>query len=100
MQAGRDTMSWPSRSAARRSPNCSTFIGTHGKRPGHPGREKIIRAQISAYHDQVGGFDIASLQVNFGLVSHVDAAHSMRLFAQEVMPYFREAVTTSDAKQA
>jgi alkanesulfonate monooxygenase SsuD/methylene tetrahydromethanopterin reductase-like flavin-dependent oxidoreductase (luciferase family) len=49
-----------------------------------------IRAQIAAYSKLVGGFDSASLQVNFGLVSADDAANSMRLFAQEVMPHFKQ----------
>jgi alkanesulfonate monooxygenase SsuD/methylene tetrahydromethanopterin reductase-like flavin-dependent oxidoreductase (luciferase family) len=49
-----------------------------------------IRTQINAYRDLVGGFDSASLQVNFGLVSRDDAARSMRLFADEVMPHFRQ----------
>jgi alkanesulfonate monooxygenase SsuD/methylene tetrahydromethanopterin reductase-like flavin-dependent oxidoreductase (luciferase family) len=48
-----------------------------------------IRAQIRAYRDLVGGFDSASLQVNFGLVSRGDAERSMRLFAEEVMPHFQ-----------
>ena len=34
----------------------------------------------------VGGFEIASLQVNFSAIPLEDAERSMRLFAQEVMP--------------
>ena len=47
-----------------------------------------IREAISAYNAQVDGFESASLQVNFGMISHADAERSMRLFAQEVMPHF------------
>jgi alkanesulfonate monooxygenase SsuD/methylene tetrahydromethanopterin reductase-like flavin-dependent oxidoreductase (luciferase family) len=50
-----------------------------------------VRAQINAYRDLVGDFDSASLQVNFGLVSRDDAERSMRLFAAEVLPHFRQA---------
>jgi hypothetical protein len=38
----------------------------------------------------VAGFDSASLQVNFGMISQADAERSMKLFAQEVMPHFKE----------
>jgi len=47
-----------------------------------------IRQQISGYAAEVGGFSTASLQVNFHLISETDAAASMRLFAQEVIPAF------------
>jgi hypothetical protein len=36
----------------------------------------------------VGGFEIASLQVNFNTVPVAEAKASMRLFAEEVMPRF------------
>ena len=49
-----------------------------------------IRKAISAYNAQVDGFESASLQVNFGMISQADAERSMRLFAQEVMPHFKE----------
>ncbi len=47
-----------------------------------------IRRCIADYRDMTGGFEIASLQVNFNTVSREDALHSMRLFAAEVMPHF------------
>jgi len=37
----------------------------------------------------VSGFESASLQVNFGMIGQADAAQSMTLFAQEVMPHFK-----------
>jgi alkanesulfonate monooxygenase SsuD/methylene tetrahydromethanopterin reductase-like flavin-dependent oxidoreductase (luciferase family) len=49
-----------------------------------------IRKAIGAYNAQVDGFESASLQVNFGMISQADAERSMRLFAQEVMPHFKE----------
>ncbi len=52
------------------------------------GTPEDVREQISGYAQEVGGFDTASLQVNFHLVSASDAAASMRLFAQEVIPTF------------
>ena len=47
-----------------------------------------IREQITGYYDMVGGFEIASLQVNFNTVPFDDARASVELFAREVMPYF------------
>jgi hypothetical protein len=52
------------------------------------GTPEDIRQQISGYSAEVGGFDTASLQINFHLVSANDAAASMRLFAEEVIPSF------------
>jgi alkanesulfonate monooxygenase SsuD/methylene tetrahydromethanopterin reductase-like flavin-dependent oxidoreductase (luciferase family) len=43
---------------------------------------------IAGYDAQVDGFESASLQVNFGMISQVDAERSMKLFAREVMPRF------------
>ncbi|MBM3487215.1 MAG: LLM class flavin-dependent oxidoreductase [Alphaproteobacteria bacterium] len=43
-------------------------------------------AMIHAYHDAVGGIDIASLQVNFNTTTVTEAEASMRLFATDVMP--------------
>ena len=43
---------------------------------------------IREYDDQIGGFDDASLQVNFSDMSYEDAERSMRLFGEEVIPAF------------
>lgn len=45
--------------------------------------------QIKDYHQAVGGFDIASMQVNFNTIPVEDAEESMRLFSAEVMPHFK-----------
>jgi alkanesulfonate monooxygenase SsuD/methylene tetrahydromethanopterin reductase-like flavin-dependent oxidoreductase (luciferase family) len=54
------------------------------------GTPEDIRKTITAYDDQVDGFESASLQVNFGMISKADAERSMKLFAQEVMPHFND----------
>lgn len=41
---------------------------------------------IHSYNDQVGGFDIASVQVNFNDMPFEAAAASMRLFGDKVLP--------------
>jgi alkanesulfonate monooxygenase SsuD/methylene tetrahydromethanopterin reductase-like flavin-dependent oxidoreductase (luciferase family) len=48
-----------------------------------------IRDAIAGYDALVDGFESASLQVNFGMISRPDAERSMKLFAQEVMPHFQ-----------
>jgi alkanesulfonate monooxygenase SsuD/methylene tetrahydromethanopterin reductase-like flavin-dependent oxidoreductase (luciferase family) len=55
------------------------------------GTPEEIRGAIDAYHRSVGGFECASLQVNFGMIGRAEAEASMRLFAREVMPYFARA---------
>ncbi|NEP35242.1 LLM class flavin-dependent oxidoreductase [Moorena sp. SIO3B2] len=52
------------------------------------GTPEQLRKTIRGYYEQVGGFDFASMQVNFNTISVENAAASMRLFAKEVMPYF------------
>lgn len=47
-----------------------------------------IAEQIAAYDALVGGFEIASLQVNFNTIPIEAAQRSMRLFAEKVMPRF------------
>ncbi len=47
-----------------------------------------IAATIARTHDDFGGFEHASLQVNFNLMPFDAALASMRLFAREIMPRF------------
>lgn len=46
--------------------------------------------QIHAYHKTVGGFDDASLQVNFNTLGYEDAERSVRLFGERVIPFFAD----------
>lgn len=48
-----------------------------------------LREQIAAYARSVGGFEVASLQVNFNTVPVDEALRSVELFGREVMPQFR-----------
>ena len=45
-------------------------------------------AQIESYNQAVGGFEDASLQVNFNTISYADAERSVRLFGEKVIPHF------------
>jgi natural product biosynthesis luciferase-like monooxygenase protein len=50
-----------------------------------------IANQIARYVEGMGGFESASLQVNFNTIGYDDAARSVRLFSEKVMPRFRSA---------
>lgn len=52
------------------------------------GTPDAISQQIKDYYSSVGGFDIASMQVNFNVLERVEAEASMRLFAAQVLPRF------------
>jgi natural product biosynthesis luciferase-like monooxygenase protein len=66
-----------------------TFESQVAKGSAWIGTPEDIRKTIAAYDDQVDGFESASLQVNFGMIRKSDAERSMKLFAQEVMPHFK-----------
>ena len=53
------------------------------------GTPKQVREQIEAYREEVGDFEIGSLQVNFNTIPYADAKQSMQLFAKKVMPKLR-----------
>ena len=46
--------------------------------------------QIARYQEETGGFEIASLQVNFNDLPADVAAHSMRLFGEKVIPHIKK----------
>jgi alkanesulfonate monooxygenase SsuD/methylene tetrahydromethanopterin reductase-like flavin-dependent oxidoreductase (luciferase family) len=54
------------------------------------GTPREIARRIIAFNEEVGGFESASLQVNFNIITREDALRSMRLFAREVIPVVRE----------
>jgi|SRR5579871_4455423 len=47
--------------------------------------DDIVR-QIAAYREEVGDFEVASLQLNFATLPFADAQRSLDLFAREVLP--------------
>jgi alkanesulfonate monooxygenase SsuD/methylene tetrahydromethanopterin reductase-like flavin-dependent oxidoreductase (luciferase family) len=52
------------------------------------GSPEELSEQIRSYHAEIGGFDDASLQVNFNDMSFEDAERSVKLFGEKVMPAF------------
>jgi hypothetical protein len=48
----------------------------------------LTHKAITQYDAEIGGFESASLQVNFGMIPYAEAVASMKLFAREVMLHF------------
>jgi len=71
--------------AALRASNAAEQIAAGGAWIGTPDESA---ATIAGLQRELGGFEHASLQVNFNTMPFEDALASMRLFAREVMPRF------------
>jgi len=71
--------------AALRASNAAEQIASGGAWVGTPDE---IAATIARLQREFGGFEHASLQVNFNTMPYAAALASMRLFAGEVMPRF------------
>jgi alkanesulfonate monooxygenase SsuD/methylene tetrahydromethanopterin reductase-like flavin-dependent oxidoreductase (luciferase family) len=71
--------------AALRASNAAEQIASGGAWVGTPDE---IAATIARLQREFGGFEHASLQVNFNTMPYAAALASMRLFAREVMPQF------------
>jgi len=57
------------------------------------GTPATIADQIASYSDAVGGFEIASMQVNFSDLPYEEADRSLQLFGREVLPKFSQLAT-------
>jgi alkanesulfonate monooxygenase SsuD/methylene tetrahydromethanopterin reductase-like flavin-dependent oxidoreductase (luciferase family) len=73
--------------AALRASNAAEQIASGGAWIGSP---EEIAATIARLQHEFGGFEHASLQVNFNTMPFPAALASMQLFAREVMPRFSE----------
>jgi alkanesulfonate monooxygenase SsuD/methylene tetrahydromethanopterin reductase-like flavin-dependent oxidoreductase (luciferase family) len=65
-----------------------TFETQTAKGAAWVGTPDQIRQQIVEFQERNGGFEIASLQVNFNTIAYGEALGSITLFAEKVMPYF------------
>jgi alkanesulfonate monooxygenase SsuD/methylene tetrahydromethanopterin reductase-like flavin-dependent oxidoreductase (luciferase family) len=73
--------------AGLRASNAAEQIAAGGAWVGSP---EEIAATIARLQREFGGFEHASLQVNFNTMPYAEALASMRLFAREVMPQFAD----------
>jgi natural product biosynthesis luciferase-like monooxygenase protein len=67
-----------------------TFESQVAKGAAWIGTPADIAEQVRDYHRLVGGFESASLQVNFNTIPYEAAAASVHLFGREILPRFRE----------
>lgn len=65
-----------------------TFESQVAKRAAWVGSPADVADAIVDYDRQLGGFESASMQVNFNTLTYDQAVRSMRLFAEQVMPKF------------
>jgi len=88
---------WSSGASTKDYPGYDKLIEMLSKEDVHSQREKSaaligdpseICDMIAEFSRQIGGFDIASLQVNLKMLDIEKAKISMRLFADEVIPRF------------
>jgi len=63
-----------------------TFESQVQKGAAFVGSVEEVADQVAAYDELIGGFDTASLQVNFNDIALADAQASMRLFGEKVLP--------------
>ena len=52
------------------------------------GEPAALVDRIAGFHDDVGGFDVASMQINFATLPFEAAERSLRLFGEAVIPRF------------
>ena len=68
-----------------------TFESQVEKGAAFVGSAEEVADQVAAYDKLIGGFEIASLQVNFNTIPFEAAQRSMRLFSEKVIPRFSKA---------
>ncbi len=85
---GSNSADYPGYDKIIASLNAETFDTQVEKGAAWVGEPAAIIDTIKRYEKMVGGFEIASLQVNFNTVAVEDAEASMRLFSETVMPGF------------
>ena len=86
--AGRSSADYPNYDKIIAALSKETFETQCEKGAAWIGTPDAISRQIKDYYSSVGGFDIASMQVNFNVLERVEAEASMRLFAAQVLPQF------------
>ena len=91
---------WGTGASSKDYPGYDKLIETLSKENVHTQREKSaaligdpddICDMVADFSRQIGGFDVASLQVNLKMLDIEKARESMRLFSKEVIPRFKSA---------
>ncbi len=85
---GRKTKDYPGYESILKMIQSETYDDQIAKHSSWVGTPAEVREQIAAYHEQAGGFDIASVNGLPHLLPLDTAKRSLRCFASEVMPAF------------
>lgn len=86
--AGQSSADYPNYDKIIAALSKETFETQREKGVAWIGTPDAISQQIKDYYSSMGGFDIASMQVNFNVLERGEADASMRLFAAQVLPQF------------
>ena len=89
MEGGTSTKAYPGYDKIIAQLDAETFETQTEKKAAWVGTPDELVDAVAAYEKEIGGFEIASLQVNFNTISYADAANSMKLFGEKVIPHFR-----------
>ena len=87
--AGASSKDYPGYEASYERRQTATFQSMVDAGTVWVGTPDDISQQIAGYRDQLDGFDIASMQVNFNQITYDEAQASATLFAREVIPNFQ-----------
>ena len=90
MEGGTSTAAYPGYDKIIAQLDAENFDTQTEKGAAWVGTPDELVETIRDYNVSVGGFEIASLQVNFNTIGYEDAAHSMRLFGDRVIPLVRD----------
>lgn len=87
---GRSSASYPGYDKIIEGLKKETFDTTFDKGAAWVGTPETIIELINDFRSDVGFFDVGSLQATFSTLPHEKAVKSFRLFAQQVMPAFKD----------
>lgn len=88
--SGRSSLDYPNYDKIIAGLEKETFETQVKKGAAWIGTPKELREAIANYYHEVGGFNIASMQVNFNTLPVEAAEASMQLFSKQVMPHFAD----------
>ena len=98
--AGTESKDYPNHPQMLEGMRKTDFDGQRAANIVWVGDPEDVRDRIAAFDAAVGGFDVASLQVNGWTLPVAAAEASIRLFAEKVMPHFRDQRTPPPQSRA
>ena len=90
LDGGTSTAAYPNYDKIIAQLDAENFDTQVEKKAAWIGTPEEIVDSVREYNASIGGFDIASLQVNFNTIGYEEAANSMRLFGERALPKLRD----------